>query len=70
MTMSKRINPDDVFANLERSRRDGSLSRMVTKSPIKYQSSISHSGYLEQIDEHNQVTVGKLKDGVFIPLET
>jgi len=68
MKKEKYIAPEDVFANLERLRRDGSLSRMVAKSPIKYQSSVTHHGYLEQIDERNQVTVGRWRNGKFIPI--
>jgi len=62
------INPEEVFANLERSRRDGYLSLMVTKSPVKYQSSATHPGYLERVDKNDNVTVGNWTDEKFIPL--
>jgi len=65
---NKRIVPEDVFEDLERSRRDGSLSQSVTKSQIKYQACLTYPGYIEHIDEHNNVTIGKWKNGIFIPL--
>jgi ParD-like antitoxin of type II bacterial toxin-antitoxin system len=60
------INPDEVFQALEDKRENGTLPRIVTSSAIKYQSSITHPGYLEQIDQNGKITLGKFQQGVFI----
>jgi hypothetical protein len=60
------IEPGEIFADLER--EQGLLSTSVTKSKIKYQSSNTHPGCLEQIDESGQITVGRWENGEFIPL--
>lgn len=62
------VDPNAVFANLEREREQGTLSESVTRSAVKYQGSTSHPGYLEQIDIHNNVTVGQFENGKFTPL--
>lgn len=60
------IYPDEVFQALEDERENGILPRIVTNSAIKYQASITHPGYLEQIDQHGKITLGKFQQGVFI----
>ncbi len=39
---------------------------MVTTSAIKYQSSIAHPGFLEQIDREGKVVIGQFKNGGFV----
>ena len=59
------INPELVFQNLERERKRGTLADKVTTSPLKYQASSLHPGYLERIDENGHITVGQFKEGKF-----
>jgi len=63
------INPDAVFASLERERKAGTLAGSVSQSPIRYQASVSHPGQLERIDGDGAITVGQFYMGEFVPLE-
>ena len=63
----KAIDPEQVFENLERERKQDSLSDKVTRSSIKYQASSDYPGYLERINENNDISIGQFKDGKFIP---
>ena len=63
---SPNINPSDVFDALERERTDNTLSNRVTKSTVRYQASINHPGYLEQIAANGNITVGTFENGQFI----
>lgn len=69
-TVAQPIDPDAVFAAVEADRHSGELSRKVTSAAIRYQASITHPGYLEQIDEHDVRTVGVFHRGVFTPIES
>jgi len=62
------VDPDAVFASVEAKRQSGELARAVTSSPISYQASTTHPGYLDQIDENGHRTVGKFHSGIFIPI--
>ncbi|WP_426416859.1 TA system antitoxin ParD family protein [Aestuariirhabdus sp. LZHN29] len=62
---SPAINPEDVFAGLERDRQNGLLASSITSSPLRYQASSTHPGLLEQIDAQGRVTLGQFKSGVF-----
>ncbi len=61
------IDPEQVFQKLERERKQGSLPDKATSSAIKYQASSDYPGYLERIDENNDITIGQFKEGKFIP---
>ena len=61
------INPESVFASLEKDRQAGSLPS-VTSSAIQYQISESHPRYLVQVDENNHAVTGQFVNGEFIPL--
>lgn len=61
------VDPDEVFASLERDRASGSLASSVTSSSVRYQASINHPGQLEQISADGQIVVGQFSDGVFTP---
>ena len=63
---SKPIDPDEVFSSLESQQKQGILTQAVTNSAIKYQSSLTHPGYLEQIDQDGNVLVGQFKNGKFL----
>lgn len=62
------INADDIFSALEARRRMGELSRSVTTATPSYQASITHPGYLEQIDKNDHRTIGMFQNGVFTPI--
>lgn len=62
------VSPDRVFQLLEQERVAGTLSQSVTQSTIRYQVSESHPGYLEQINQHGEITTGKFENGEFTVL--
>ena len=62
------IAPEEVFDDLEKARKEGSLSTQVTGRNVKYQVCEAHPGYLEQIDATGTVTVGQYEQGFFKPL--
>ncbi len=63
------IDPDDVFNSLETQRQQGTLTKVVTDSALKYQSSITQPGYLERIDQKGNVSVGQFKNGEFVTVD-
>lgn len=63
---SEPIAPGEVFQSLEAERASGILWQTVTSSPIKYQVSLMHPGYLEQINLDGTIKTGKFQGGVFI----
>jgi len=63
------IDVDSVFSELESQRKNNTLKKDLTSSPIKYQISEIHEGYLEQINEKGDVLIGKFEDGVFRPID-
>jgi len=68
-TVSQSIDPEAVFAAVEADRRSGVLSKKVTTASIRYQASVTHPGYLEQIDENGARTVGTFNNGAFTPFD-
>lgn len=64
------IDPDHVFAALERDRKSGALEQSVSESRVRYQVSDSHPGQLEQIDSDGKITTGQFNQGVFTPVKT
>lgn len=67
-TISQPVDPDSVFDAVEKDRHSGELSRKVTNASIRYQASNTHPGYLEQINESGDCTVGTFQGGKFIPI--
>lgn len=65
----KPVDPESIFAAVERARESGDLARQVTGSPVRYQASESHPGLLERIDENGLVEVGQFRNGEFVPME-
>lgn len=61
------INPKDVFDKVEKARKSGELSKMVTTAKTTYQASKTKPGLIEQIREDGQRVLGHFKDGKFIP---
>lgn len=64
----KPINPEDVFNLLEAHCEEGTLTQSVTSSSLKYQSSLSRPGYLEQIDQEGNIVVGQFINGEFVSI--
>jgi hypothetical protein len=62
------IDPDEVFETLENDRKAGTLLNTITNSAVKYQVSLEHPGYLEQIDPNGNMTTGRFENGQFIAL--
>ncbi len=63
---SSAIEPEEVFAELEKSRERGELSKRVTSSAVYYEASISHPGLLDQVDGiTGQRRTGMFRNGVF-----
>ena len=60
------VDPGEVFQSLETERASGTLPQTVTSSPIQYQVSVTHPGYLEQINPDGTIKTGKFQGGVFI----
>lgn len=59
------IEPDDVFALLDRKRDDGSLSAEIATGNIRYQVSRVHRGMLEKVSPDGTVETGMFVNGVF-----
>jgi len=70
-THSEPVDPVEVFQGLEDQRSTyQTLPQMVTSSLVKYQVSLTHPGYLEQIDSSGEVKTGKFQDGAFVEINT
>ncbi len=67
-TVGQPIDPVAVFAAIEADRRNGELSKKVTAADIRYQASVTHPGYLEQINKKGNCRIGSFCNGVFTPL--
>ncbi|MFZ9752500.1 MAG: TA system antitoxin ParD family protein [Cyanobium sp.] len=59
------VDPESVFASLEKARDNGSLAASVTTAQDRYQASVSHPGLLERISSDGSKTIGMFEDGVF-----
>jgi hypothetical protein len=59
------VDPADVFQSLEDKREEGLLAESIGLSKISYQASLTHSGYLEQIDKNGEITIGQFENGEF-----
>ena len=60
------IEPESVFETLENDRKSGLLQTTVTAAKIRYQASVKHPSYLEQVDLNGKVVTGKFENGQFI----
>ena len=60
------IDPDDVFADLEKVRTEGALGDNVTKAIVYYEASRSHPGLLDQVNSATgERKTGRFSNGVF-----
>ena len=67
-TVGQPVDPKAVFTAVEVRRHSGTLTQEVTTATTTYQASPSHPGFLEQIDNQGNRTVGAFQQGVFTPL--
>lgn len=65
---SEPVDPAAVFESLEAERVSGVPSQTVTSSVLKYQVSLAHPGYLEQIHPDGRIITGKFQSGEFIAI--
>lgn len=61
------VDPEEVYSGLEADRKSGRLAELVSTSSVRYQSSTSYPGQLEQISPDGRVIVGQFHNGVFTP---
>lgn len=67
MAKAPPLGPNAVFDALEADRAAGTLADSVTTSALRYQSSSSRPGYLEQHHRDGRVVLGQLHAGRFVP---
>lgn len=60
------IDPDQVFAALDRNRESGALSEAVAAGRIRYQASRTQPGLLEQVHPDGVVVTGQFEHGLFV----
>ena len=66
---SEPVNPSDVFAAVETSRSDGSLSESVSNAGIKYEASQTQAGYLDRVSPGGVRETVLFKNGEFTPVK-
>lgn len=66
---SKPVDPIGIFQSLEDDRVSGILPQTVSGSVLKYQVSLAHPSYLEQIHSDGRIQTGKFQDGEFIAID-
>ena len=66
--ISEPVDPISIFQSLETDRATGVLPQTLTSSMLKYQVSLAHPGYLEQIHPDGRIITGKFQDGEFIAM--
>lgn len=63
------LSADLVFGNLDMKRSTGELQAEVSQNKVRYQSSNTHPGLLEQIDSKGKIRIGQFDNGVFKPIK-
>lgn len=63
------IDSGEVFAALDRDRVNGMLTQAVSTSQVRYQASLSHPGWLEQVHANGDRIIGRFTEGAFVPRE-
>ncbi|WP_394672346.1 hypothetical protein [Limnobacter sp.] len=63
------VSADWVFGNLDMKRSTGELKSEVSQHKVRYQTSTTHPGMLEQIDVKGKIRLGQFDNGVFTPLK-
>lgn len=62
-----RIDAEDVFAQIEEQRAEGTLNSFVPRDKPIYQASATHPGLLEQILPDGTIRYGRFRSGEFKP---
>lgn len=60
------VDPDEVFAALDRERSSGALSEAIAAGTLRYQASASHPGLLEACYPDGRIEVGRFINGQFV----
>lgn len=68
-TDSNRIDPDELFSQIEARRNQGELTHVIPEDSVAYQASIDHPGLLERLQPNGEISVGQFENGRFVPLE-
>lgn len=63
------IDPAAVFAEVDRTRADGSLQQAVSQAQVRYEASQRHPGLLDRIAPDGRRESGQFRAGEFIPLK-
>jgi hypothetical protein len=67
----KQIDPKEIDAAIEKSRKDGSLKKMITKGPFYFEGSLKHPGFIDRVDtKTGERQTGRVVDGEFIMIWT
>ena len=62
------VNPERVFASIEKNRKKGSLSKQVTSVQIYYESSSTRPGLIDRVDSvTGERKAGRFLNGTFVP---
>ena len=62
------VNPDTVFASIEKSRKKGSLAKQVTSAPVYYESSPGRPGLIDRVNSATgERHTGSFLGGKFVP---
>jgi len=64
---SARVEADEIFAAVDQSRTNGSLSKQVSQAPLRYEMSRSIPGLLDQVSADGSRRPGHFSKGVFTP---
>ena len=64
---SVRVDPEDVFAAMDRDNATGALAASLSEGQVRYQASQASPGLLEQINADGSVIVGTFSGGKFTP---
>lgn len=60
------LDPDAVFAAMERAQDSGELRRTISRAPVRYEASETQPGLLDRIDAEGRRDTGHFRNGRFI----
>ncbi len=61
------LDPDEIFRKVAADRKSGELAEKVTRARFVYETSLSHPGLLDRIDDAGRRVTGSFRDGAFVP---
>ena len=61
------IDPEGLLTEIDQQRLSGTLQQEISNGQIRYQSSLSNPGLLEQVSPEGEITVGQFINGEFKP---